>query len=62
LGKKKAMGILNGFAMPFLRRKDACIGNVEKILELFPSLKLAKIGKKRTWVKVLESVFKKQVL
>jgi hypothetical protein len=62
LGKKKAIRVLDGFALCFLCSDDAGIGDVQEILEFFYSVELAKVGEKRAWVEILESVFENECL
>ena len=62
LRKEKTVRVLNRLAMTFFRSLDACIRNIEEILEVFSRVKLIQVRCKRARMEILESPFKNEIL
>jgi hypothetical protein len=62
LRKEKTVWVLNRLAVTFFRRLDACIRNIEKVLEVFSRVELIQVRCKRARREILESPFKNEIL
>jgi hypothetical protein len=62
LGKEKTVRVLNRLPVPFFRRLDACVRDIEKILEVVHSIEFVEVREERAWMEILESAFENESL